>query len=108
MKKELMFSLIGYVCLLLVCLNMGLWIYLATSSDHLTFEELKQTYFSYFPTALANAFLLTVIDIGLLAITIFFLNMANSPFISSGLKITNKILIVLAGVLLIWQLFSLM
>jgi len=108
MKKELIFSLVGYVGVLIPAYIMGLWIYLSTRTDLFDFDDVKSEYLSYFPTALANGKLLGAISIGLLGLSIFFLNMANSPFISSGWRITNKVLIVLAGVLLVWQLWTLM
>ncbi|MEO8886834.1 MAG: hypothetical protein ABI367_12270 [Mucilaginibacter sp.] len=108
MKKELIFSLIGYACVFIVCLVMGLWIFLATSGEKLPFNELKQNYLRYFPALLANALLITVIDIVLLGISILFFNLANNRIISSGWKLTNKLLIGLSCVLLFWQVFSLM
>ena len=42
-----MFSLIGYVCLLIVGVVVGLWIYTADGSK--SYEEVRQQYQSYFP-----------------------------------------------------------
>ena len=100
-----MFSLIGYVCLLIVSLNLALWIYLASGTP---FNEAKQEYLSYFPAPLSNPITLTLACIVLLVTCIILLNIANSRFISSELKITNRVLIGLAGMLLFLQVFSLM
>lgn len=108
MKKELIFSLVGYACLLIVCLTMGLWIYLSTRTEPFVFDEVKREYLSYFPTPLANAFVITVADIILLVISMFFLNMANNRAISPAWKLINRLLIGLSCVLLFWQVFSLM
>ncbi len=108
MKKELIFSLVGYVCVLIPAYITGLWIYLSTRTDLFDFDDVKSEYLSYFPTALANGRLLSAISIGLLGLSIFFLNRANSPLITPGWRITNKVLIVLDGVLLFMNLWSLM
>jgi hypothetical protein len=107
MKKELIFSLVGYVCFLIPALAMALWIYLFTSKEPFDFDDVKRDYLSYFPASL-NPLTLTFICIALLVICITSLSIANSRPVSSGLKITNMVLTALAGALLFLELFSLM
>jgi hypothetical protein len=106
MKKELIFSLIGYICLLIVGWVMGLWIYTADSSK--PYKEVQQQYQSYFPTALTNGRLLCASCIGLSAIGIFSLKAAEKYISSKTWRGINTGVIVLLGLLLFMNLWSLM
>ena len=107
MKKELLYSLIGYLCLIIVGSMLGLWIYTSTDSTK-TYEEVQRQYLSYFPTAIANGRLLCLISIGIAGIGIFAITMANKSFISKLWLFVNTIVVVLLWIVLGLNVFSLM
>ena len=106
MKKELLFSLIGYVCLLIVGWAAGLWIYIA--DDTRPYEVVKQEYYSYFPSFLANGTLLCMISIVIAAIGLFCITLANKRIISKTWATVNIMVTVLLGLILFLNVWSLM
>ena len=106
MKKELIFSLVGYACLLIVGTVMGLWIHVTGVTK--TFQEAQQLYNSYFPAAIANGRLLCAICIGIAGIGIFSINAANKHILSKTWKTVNTVVIVLLGWMLFLNVWSLM
>ncbi|GAB2983699.1 hypothetical protein GCM10027049_21320 [Mucilaginibacter puniceus] len=106
MKKELLFSLIGYVCLLIVGWVAGLWIYIADYTR--PYEEVKQEYYSYFPAALANGTLLCFISIVIAAIGLFCVTVANKHLTSKPWITINTVVTVLLGLILFLNVWSLM
>ena len=108
MKKELIFSLIGYVCFLIPAFIMGLWIYLSTRAKPFGFDDVKQEYLSYFPAAIASGTLLCFISIVLAIIGMVAISVANNRITSKPWKGVNTTVIVLLGLLLLMNLWSLM
>jgi hypothetical protein len=106
MKKELIFSLVGYLCLLIVGWAVGLWIYIANNIN--SFDEAKQQYYSYFPAALANGTLLCLISIVLAALGLFAVIVANKHITSKPWITINTIVTVLLGLILFMNVWSLM
>jgi hypothetical protein len=106
MKKELIFSLLGYLCLLIVGWCVGLWIYIANNTN--SFDEAKQQYYSYFPTALANGTLLCLISIVVATIGIFAIIAANKHILSKTWITVNTVVVVLLGLILFMNVWSLM
>ena len=106
MKKELIFSLVGYACLLIVGYALGLWIYVTGVTK--TFEEAQQLHNSYFPAAIANGRLLCAISVGIAGIGIFSVITANK-YIQSKLWLNvNSAVTVILGFELFMNLWSLM
>lgn len=101
-KRDRIAFCIGMLLFLLVLAAILLWIYIVTSRDG-SFEAYKTQYLSFFPTVLRNAFLLTLINIIVLGIAIYCFILSMKAF-----KYTALILAILAGILLMWQIFSLM
>lgn len=106
MKRELIFSLIGYICLLLVGWAFGLWIYIA--DDTRPYEVVKQEYYSYFPSFLANGTLLCLVDIVIAAIGLFCITVANKYLTSKPWITVNTVVTVLLGLILFMNVWSLM
>ena len=92
----------GTLLFLLALSNILLWIYVATRGVQ-KFEVHKSQYLSFFPAVLQNAFLLTVINIVLLGIA-FVIFIRSTKII----KYVSYILAIFAGILLMWNVFSLM
>ena len=107
MKKELLYSLIGYLCLIIVGSMLGLWIYTSTDSTK-TYEEVQRQYLSYFPTAIANGRLLCLISIGIAGVGIFAISTANKHLISKLWIIVNTVAVVLLWTVLGLNMWSLM
>ncbi len=108
MKKETILSVLGYVCLLITGYIMGLWIYLSAGANSVYFDDIKQLYLSYFPAAIASGTLLCFISIVLAIIGIVAISMANNYIIPKAWKGINTAAIVLLGLLLAMNLWSLM
>lgn len=106
MKKDLIFSLVGYVCLLIVGWVIGLWIYTADGSK--SYEEVHRQYNSYFPAGVGSSRWLAVICIALLVTGIFSLKESYNHIRSKAWKNLNTGVIVVLAVLLVWNLWSLM
>ena len=97
---------IGLLLCALVLLNVGLWIYTATSGD-ITFEQARQTYLGYFPGFLQNATLLTLLDVGLCTLSLFLL-IRPGELVD---RLTSALRVPAIGantVLIAWNVFSLM
>ncbi len=106
MKKELIFSLIGYICLLIVGWAVVLWIYIADDSK--PYEQAQQEYLSHFPQAIASGTLLCLIDIVIAAIGLFFITKANKIIVSKTWGTANVVVTVLLGLILFLNVWSLM
>lgn len=106
MKKELIFSLIGYACLLIVGYALGSWIYVTAVTK--TFQEAQQLYHSYFPAAIANGRLLCAISVGIAGVGIFSVITANKYIQSKTWRGVNTAAIVLLGLMLFLNVWSLM
>ncbi len=106
MKKELIFSLLSYVCLLIAGGAVGLWIYIADDSK--PYEQAQQEYLSYFPAAIASGTLLCLIDIVIAGLGIFFITTANTHRTSKTLKSVNTVVAILLGLILFLNVWSLM
>lgn len=100
--KSIIFS-IGVLLVTVSILNKVWWIYVSTL--YTKFEDCKAAYLSLFPGYLQNAFLLTVIEIFLLAIAaIIFLESKKAAY----LKKLSRILMIISLTLCWWSVFSLM
>ncbi|MCW4469276.1 hypothetical protein OGH69_09885 [Flavobacterium sp. MFBS3-15] len=100
--RNILFA-VAILCLFAVLADLFLWFAVTGRTD--SFEEARSLYVSYYPAALQNARLLTVMSILLLTIAGFiFLNAAKT----NSLKKTAAILGIASAVLLMWKLFSLM
>jgi len=108
MKKELIFSSIGYACLLVVGGVLGLWIYLSTRTEPFVYDTVKQEYYSYFPTVLSKGGLLDIICIAVAALGILSLRSALKYISSKAWRGINIVAIVLLGLLVFMNLWSLM
>ncbi len=106
MKKGLIFSLLGYACLLIVGWAVGLWIYIANNTN--SFDEAKQQYYSYFPSFLANGTLLCLVDIVIAAIGLFFITLASKHLVSKTWTTVNIVATILLGLILFMNVWSLM
>ncbi|MHA3789893.1 hypothetical protein ACX0HA_16925 [Flavobacterium hauense] len=105
MKTKYRFPIYCIAILLLaaVIADTSYWIYVTTLYDG--FPETVTAYLSIFPEVLRNAFWLTVIEIYLLAITIFiFMQSIKVHY----LKPLSIVLAALSCVLSAWKIFSLM
>lgn len=103
MKTRTFLFAFAILCLFVVLADLFLWF--AVTGRTQDFEEARAQYLSYYPDALGNARLLTVISIMLLTIAGFiFLNAAKT----NSLKKTAAVLGIASAVLLMWKLFSLM
>ncbi|WP_330442475.1 hypothetical protein [Flavobacterium sp. C4GT6] len=100
--KIILYSL-GLVCLFTTIADMVLWF--KACAQYEGFEETKQAYLSYFPLSLRGDYTLTLINCGMLAVSV--LVFANSIRIGF-LKTVSFVLTILSGILFYWQLFSLM
>ncbi|MBF4516139.1 hypothetical protein IRZ71_07290 [Flavobacterium sp. ANB] len=94
---------IGVLLLTADILNKFWWIYICTR--YTKFEDCKAAYLSLFPECLQNAFLLTVIEIFLLAIAAIIFSESKK---TAYLKKLSKILMIISLVLCGWSVFSLM
>ena len=106
MKKEWIFSLVGYVCLLVVSWIIGLWIY--TANGNKSYEEVHRQYNSYFPAGLGSSRWLAVICIALTLTGIFSLKESYNHIKSKAWKSFNTAVIVVLAVLLLFNLWGLM
>lgn len=106
MKKELIFSVVGYVCLLIVGSMLALWIYTADGSKPYEVEALQ--YLSYFPAAIASGTLLCLISIGIAGVGLFSVSAANNHISSKTWKTVNTVVTVLLGLILFMNAWSLM
>jgi len=106
MKKELIFSLVGYICLLKVGAIMGLWIYVSDSNR--SYDEVQHRFIGFFPTMLANGRLICAISVVIAGIGIFSISVANKHILSKIWKGINTAVIVLLGLILFLNLWSLM
>lgn len=106
MKKVLIFSLLGYLCLLIVGWAVVLWIYIA--DDSRPYEDVKQQYYSYFPSFLANGTLLCLIDIVIATIGLFCITLASKYLVSKTLATVNIVVTILLGLILFLNVWSLM
>lgn len=94
---------LGLVCLFTTIADMILWF--KTCAQYEGFEEIKQAYLSYFPVSLRGDYTLTLINCGMLAVSVLvFVNSIRIGF----LKTISFVLTILSGILFYWQLFSLM
>ena len=100
--KIILYSL-ALLCLFTTIADMVLWFKVCAQYD--SFEETKQAYLSYFPVSLRGQYTLTLINCGMLAVSV--LVFANSIRIRF-LKTISFVLTILSGILFYWQLFSLM
>jgi glycerol uptake facilitator-like aquaporin len=94
---------IGVLVLAAAILNKLWWIYVCTI--YTAFEDCKAAYLSFFPKYLQNAFLLTVIEIFLLAIAAIIFSESKK---AGYQKKISKILMIISLILCGWNLFSLM
>lgn len=100
--KSIIFS-IGILLLTVGVLNKVWWIYV--SILYTKFEDCKAAYLSLFPGYLQNAFLLTVIEIFLLAIAaVIFLKCKKAAY----QKKLSQILMIISLTICWWSVFSLM
>jgi hypothetical protein len=100
--KSIIYS-IGVLLLTVGVLDKVWWIYICTV--YTKFEDCKAAYLSLFPDFFQNAFLLTVIEIFLLAIAaIIFLESKKAAY----LKKLSQILMIISLTLCWWSVFSLM
>lgn len=105
MKSKYRFPiyLIAILLLATVIADTIWWFYITSIYD--TFPEMVTAFLEPFPQQLQNARLLSVYEIGLLAIAIFiFVKSINTNY----LKRISVILACLSGFLCAWKLFSLM
>lgn len=100
--KSIIYS-IGVLLLAVGILNKFWWIYVCIL--YTEFEECKVAYLSLFPKYLQNAFLLTVIEIFLLAVAAIIFSESKK---AAYLKKTSKILMIISLILCGWSVFSLM
>jgi len=95
----------GLLLSMMVLLNLGLWVYIATR-EGVSFMEAKQTYLSCFPAFLQNATLLTGLNIALCAISLYLLiSIGESLGRFSGLV---RIPVIINTILIAWNMFTLM
>lgn len=103
-KPEYFYFIIGLILFALVGLDIYWWINISSDASK-TFEQVKAEYLLLFPESLRNALILTVLNIVGLSIAglLFF----KSTDIAQ-LKVLGWILVVLCGILVAWQVFTLM
>jgi hypothetical protein len=94
---------IGVLLLTVGILNKLRWAYICTIYNE--FEECKVAYLSLFPDCLQNAFLLTVIEISLLAVAAIIFSESKK---AAYLKKISKFLVIISLVFCGWSIFSLM
>ncbi len=102
MKASFYFGLL--LCIVVVA-NLILWIGLSTKD--VPFDQAKALYLSYFPAFLRNATTLTLLPIGLGSLSIYLLS-RSQELLDVGYRRAGQLLMSLNGVLIVWQLFSLM
>lgn len=100
--KSIIYS-IGVLLLTVDILNKLWWIYICTL--YTEFEDCKTAYLSLFPECLQNAFLLTVIEIILLAIAAIIFSKSKKALY---LEKISQILMIISLILFGWSVFSLM
>jgi hypothetical protein len=104
MKKEIIFFIAGIALLVFVLANIYLWIDIATDSSK-TFLQAKEEFYSRLPAFMTQRYWLEGINILALALGIFCFSKCMHVLM---LKTTSKLLAGLSGVLIAWQLFTLM
>lgn len=103
MKKSYFLFAVALIFMVIVLADLFLWF--AVADDAADFEVSREKYLSYYPDALHNARLLTVISIMMLTFAGFiFLNARKNK----SMKAIAGILGVVSALLLMWKLFSLM
>ncbi|MNG09151.1 hypothetical protein D3C87_1424320 [compost metagenome] len=100
--KSIIYS-IGVLLLTVGVLSKLWWLYICTL--YTEFEESKVAYLSLFPECLQNAFLLTVIEIFVLAVAAIIFSESKK---AAYLKKISKILMIVSLILCGWSVFSLM
>ena len=103
MKKSYFLFAVALIFIVIVLADLFLWFAIANDANN--FEANRKKYLSYYPDALHNARLLTVISILMLTMAGFiFLNARKNK----SMKAIAGILGVVSALLLMWKLFSLM
>lgn len=103
-KPEYFYFIIGLMLLAVVSMDIYWWINISSDASK-TFEQVKAEYLLLFPEFIRNARMLTVLNIAGLSIAglLFY----KSTDIAQ-LKVLGWILVVLCGILVAWQVFTLM
>lgn len=103
MKKSSFLFAVALIFIVIVLADLYLWF--AVADDAVDFEVSREKYLNYYPKALHNARLLTVISILMLTFAGFiFLNARKNK----SMKVIAGVLGVISAFLLMWKLFSLM
>ena len=103
MKKSYFLFAVALIFIVIVLADLFLWF--AVADEATNFEANREEYLNYYPDALHNARLLTVISILMLTFAGFiFLNARKN----TSMRVLAAILGVLSAILLIWKIFSLM
>ncbi|QOG04744.1 hypothetical protein [Flavobacterium sp. MDT1-60] len=100
--KSIIYS-IGVLLLTVGVLDKLWWLYICTI--YTEFEECRVAYLSLFPERFQNAFLLTVIEILLLAVAAIIFSESKKAIYQ---KKASKILMIISLILFGWSVFSLM
>lgn len=106
MNRSLVF-IVGFSLMLLAIADMAAWIIIANGSNK-NFEETVAEYLSLFPDFIANAVVLTILNILLFLIAIVCFVYSKQKTNKASFKILYLVLIIFSSVLAFWNLFSLM
>ncbi len=101
MKNKNLYLFSGLIAFLIGLFNIVHWI--SISANDRSFEEVKAAYLNNYPAFLANAFLLTVINLGLFIYSSVVFS--HTPWKN---RFWAKALMILSLLLGAWQVFSLM
>ena len=101
---ELLYFITALILLTIVGINIYWWVSIASNSSK-TFNEVQAEYYQKFPTPFRNGRLITLINIGLLAIATFLFYQTVS---NVQLKKWSFILMIICWTLMAWQIFSLL
>ncbi|MEZ0486957.1 hypothetical protein [Fibrella aquatica] len=106
MKQFNLSFALGLLLSMIVLLNLGLWIYVATR-EGVSFVEAKATYLSCFPSFLQNALLLTLLNIVLCVVSLFLLIRIGES-LSRLANMVRIPTIIINTILIAWNIFSMM
>ena len=106
--KYNLYFLLGLLFFLALLSLMILWWYACSQTADLPFEESVKFYLEYFPKAIRNPVLTTVLCLSLGIISISFLALSLRYAQSRVQKATSIIFLGFASLFSFWQLFSLM
>lgn len=105
MKKQILILLFGLGTLLLASASFLMYLWFRACAQYDSFEETKQAYLDNFPASLQDATITTGITILLLSGSLVcFIKAISANF----LKPAAVVLVVISGLLLSWNIFSLM